>query len=203
MTRLFVDAREIPTPPSAFSSMTEVIRHVEAGHLPPNSVIRRIDVDGIPFASSGGPDAQPAPLVARDKVEVLTGNLRDVARDSIGEAISYLERVEALTPSLAGSFRVAPGPDAFGRLRQLYEGFHWLNLLTERLQASFGPVLAGILVTGVSARAQQDRLLLVLKQMVSAHERQDFICVADLLEYEILPLVPAWRSMYQSMSELF
>ncbi len=203
MTRLFVDAQEIPTPPSAFSSMDEVVRHVEAGHLPPNSVIRRIDVDGVPFdggGAQGEAGALARPLATRDKIEVLTGNLRDMARASIGEAVSYLERVEALTPSLATHFRSAPGPDAFVSLRQLYEGFYWVNLLMNRLETSFGLALDGIRVRNVSAREHHGRLLAVLKQMVSAHERQDFVYVADLLEYEILPIVPIWKSMFLELS---
>lgn len=85
-------------------------------------------------------------------------------------------------------------------LRQLYEGFYWVNLLMNRLETSFGLALDGIRVRNVSAREHHGRLLAVLKQMVSAHERQDFVYVADLLEYEILPIVPIWKSMFLELS---
>lgn len=204
MTRLFVDAQEIAPPPSVFSSLDNVIRHVEENHLPPDSVIRRIQVDGVPFegSESAAASGTPAPpLPARQKVEVFTGTLRDVASDSIDEAVAYLERIESVSPSLVSSFRSGPGPRAFGDLRQLYEGFYWMNLLLDRLKKSFGLSLENITIRGVAAQEHHTRFLSVLKQMVSAHERQDFIFVADLLEYEILPIVPIWKEMFKTLAE--
>jgi hypothetical protein len=204
MTRLFVDAQEIAPPPSVFSSLDNVIRHVEENHLPPDSVIRRIQVDGVPFEASESAAAcgtPVPPLPSRQKVEIFTGTLRDVASDSIDEAVLYLERIEAVSHSLVSGFRSGPGPQAFGNLRQLYEGFYWMNLLIDRLRKSFGIRLEGITIRGESAQEHYNRFLSVLKQMVAAHERQDFIFVADLLEYEILPIVPIWKEMFKALEE--
>jgi hypothetical protein len=201
MTRLFVDAREIAPTPSAFSSMDDVIRHVEAGHLPPGSVIRRIEIDGSPFEGSQPAARQAHAFTSRERIEIFTGTLRDVAIDSIGEAVLYLDRIEAVTPALSLSFRSTPQPQAFGSLRQLYEGFYWMNLLVDRLEKSFGLNLEAITIKGVSAREHHDRFLSVLKQMVSAHERQDFLYIADVLEYEILPIVPIWKEMFKKVAE--
>jgi hypothetical protein len=199
MARLFVNEQEIPPPPE-LSSLDQIVRHVEQGHLPPDSIIRQITIDGLPLVSD---DLQQDPgellegIDKKDRIDIVTGTIRDVAADSIREAHSYLDRLTLLTPDLATSFLATPGPEAFESLRQLYEGFYWLNLLLDRLESTFKITLDGVTVEGVPARAHHRKFVEVLKQLVDSQERQDFILIADLLEYEILPQVPVWRKMFE------
>jgi hypothetical protein len=72
----------------------------------------------------------------------------EIALDSIGQAGEYLDRVEAAIPSLSTAFQTAPSPEAFQHLRQLYEGFYWLNLLLDKLKANFHMNFDDVLVQG-------------------------------------------------------
>jgi hypothetical protein len=204
MTRLFVDEREIAVPQPVFSSLDDVIRHVESSHLPPNSVIRQINVDGRPLVSEEfqkDPSAILAGIERRERIDILTGTIIDIAADSIREADSYLERVNSLTPMLAASFQASPGPQAFENLRQLYEGFYWINLLLDRLETTFQISLDRIMVEGACVREHHRRFLAILKQLVDSQERQDLVSIADLLEYEVRPFVPIWQKMLESLRE--
>jgi hypothetical protein len=205
MTRLFVNEREIPPPPE-LTSLDQVVRHVEQAHLPPDSIIRQISIDGLPLVSD---ELQQEPgtllegIEKRDRIDIVTGTVRDVATDSVREAVAYLDRITALTPDLAASFLATPGPEAFESLRQLYEGFYWLNLLLDRLESTFEITLDSLTVEGVAAREHHRKFVDVMKQLVEAQERQDFILIADLLEYEIVPQVPVWRQIFEGMATSF
>jgi hypothetical protein len=205
MTRVYVDKREVPLPPSAFESLDRIVKHVEDHLLPPDIVIRQIEVDGAPLFSEHTPGSGPAPQTdhpGREKIEIITGTLAEIARDSIREAQAYLDRVEALTPSLVTSFQLSPGPEAFEQLKQLFDGFYWLHLLLDRIGAAF-KVTADIHVSdGTTARDCHFRFASILKQLVEAQERQDFVLIADLLEYEILPLVPEWKALFAVLQQI-
>jgi len=203
MTRLFINEREI-APPSNISSLDQILKHVENVHLPPNSVIRRICVDGLSIL----PDALPDDINEllnqmenRDKVEIFTGTLSEIARDSIVEAIAYLDRIEAITHSLATSFQVSPGPESFNNLRQLCEGFYWLSLLLDKLEASFQITLENVLIKEKPAREHLQQFITILKQLIDSQERRDFVLISDLLEYEVPPMVPVWKEIFSFISQ--
>jgi hypothetical protein len=201
MTRLFVDAREIPFPPGGMCSLDQVLKHVELTEMPPNFVIRQVQVDGAPYLHDNGFHDGQTELDTRETIEVFTASLEEIARDSIAEAVSYLERVESVIPSLSSSFQVFPGPEAFENLRQLCDGFYWLNLLLDRLGKTFHLNSEDQVVQGLSICDQNQRLLTILRQLVEAQERQDFTLISDLLEYEIQPFIPVWKDMFGAMGK--
>jgi hypothetical protein len=198
MAKFYVNEREI-TPPLDITSLDKVLKQVEEDHLPPNSVVRKIQIDGIPFMPDDFPENSPELLQSlqmREKIEIYSGTLVEIARDSISEALAYLDRIETATPSLASGFQTYPGPESFEGLRQLYEGLYWLNLLMDKLKTGLQISLENILINNIPAKEHHQKFIAVLKQMIDSQEKGDFILIADLLEYEILPLVPVWREMF-------
>ncbi len=199
MPRVFVNEREI-LPPCDISSLDQILKHVEAAHLPPNSVVRQIHVDGLPLRADTLFNDFSEPLKQmeyREKIEFFTGTLTEIACESIGEAIVYLDRVEKIGPSLAEDLQVAAGPQAFEKLRELYEGFYWLTLLLDKLNHSFHINLDDIFIQEVSAREHHRKFVSVLKQLVQSQEKNDLVLVSDLLEFEVLPLIAVWKEMFQ------
>jgi len=197
MTRYFLNEREI-APPGDMSSFDQILKHVEKSHLPPDSVIRQIQVDGHPLVPESfvDPGEILRQMESRDRIEIFTATVLEVARDSVFEAIDYLERVETVTHSLASSFQISPGPESFQTLRQLLDGFYWLSLLLDKLAVNFKIALESCSVQGASAREHLGKFVGVLKQLIDAQERGDSTLISDLLEYEVIPTVPVWKDMF-------
>jgi len=201
MTRFFLDSQEISLPFDV-SSLNQILKHIEAYHLSANTVVRQIQVDGHPLlVDSEETGDLLCQIDKRDRIEIFTGTVTDIAFDSIGQACQYLDRVEAAIPSLSTAFQDSPGPEAFHHLRQLNEGFYWLNLLLDKLKSNFHINYDEVLVQGVPARGHQQKFIAVLKQLIESQEQRDFGLISDLLQYEILPLVPVWREVFGIVSE--
>jgi hypothetical protein len=180
MTRFFINDREI-TPPMDVSTLNQVLKYIEDTHLPPNTIVRKIQIDGLPLVMESFSDGQSDifnQIDKKDKVEFFTGTVVEIARDSIAEALDYLNRIEIATPSLITSFQTSPGQEAYDNLKHLYEGFYWLSLLLGKLGAN------------------NQKFLATLKQLIDSQNQGDFVMISDLLEYEILPLVSVWREMF-------
>ncbi len=198
MTRLFVNDREI-VPPLNVSSLDQILKFVENSHLPPNSVVRKIQIDGTSLSPEYLASGQAGVLnhvEQQNKIEIFTGTVTEIANDSIGEALAYLDRVESATPSLITSFQTFPGQETFENLKQLYEGFYWINLLLDKLNASFQVNLDDVLIQEIPVREHHRKFASILKQLIESQEKGDFVLISDLLEYEILPLVPVWKEMF-------
>jgi hypothetical protein len=201
MTRFFIDDKEI-APPVDVSSMDQVLKQLESAHFPVNSVVRKIQIDGIPveFNERAGEGRQLLEQLGnRNTVEIFTGTIVDLANESIAEALEYLNRIEDATPALAESFRFCPSQDCYGSLRQLCEGFYWMNMLLDRLAANFQVRLDAIIIGGVPAPQHHQKFISVLKQLIESQESGDLVLISDLLEYEILPLVGVWRELLRAV----
>jgi hypothetical protein len=198
MTRFYINDKEI-APPLDASSLNQVLRHIEDRHLPANSVIRKIQIDGFPLIPenlSNGQSKILDQIDTRDKIEIFTGTVTEIAQDSISEALDYLDRIETATPSLITSFQASPGQEAYENLRQLYEGFYWLNLLLDKLRTNFQFKLDEVLIQDIPAHEHHQKFVSILKLLIESQQKRDFVMISDLLEYEILPLVPVWREMF-------
>ncbi len=200
MPRVFVDQREIAFPLTGFTSLNGVLRHVQESHLPPNVVIRQVNLDGQPLTA-----LENGPVSARkqgdthypERIEIFTGPLVDVVRESVEEAIAYLDRAALAIPSVSASFQGAPGPQAFESLKQLYEGCYWINLLMDRMQDTPLPGLNVNVVPPSLTAERKQKFITIMKQMVEAQERSEYILIADILEFEILPSIPVWREILE------
>jgi len=201
MTRYFLDSQEIAIPFDA-SSITQILKHVESFHLPPNTVVRQVQVDGLPLVPD--PKAQfdlQCGIEKRERVEIFTGTVREIAFDSINEALDYLDRVETAIPSLSNTFQSSPGPETFQNLRQLYEGLYWLNLLLDKLKSNFQISFDKAVFQGIPASDCHQKFVTILKQLIESQERRDFVLISDLLQYEICPMLTVWREMFLMISE--
>ena len=201
MTRLYIDKQEITPIPPDLTSLEQILKLVEANHLPPRTIIRQVQVDGMPLIPEDQTFSLPDRIDTREKIEIVTGTLSDVAVDSIREAVTYLERVEGATPSLAASFRLSPDSDSFENLKQFYEGFYWLSLLLDRLDSSFDISLESVFLGATNAGEHHKRLISALKAVIDAQEKRDYARVADLLEFEVLPMVPVCKSLFSAVRE--
>jgi hypothetical protein len=203
MTRFFIDQTEVQLPPMGVVSLKRVLQHVEERFLGPETIIRAVQVDGLPLALEDlGEVSSTERFEHGEKVEIVTGNLAGVALDSVDQAISYLEHLEPVIVSLGDTFQVSPGPDAFARLKELLESFYWLNLLLDRLGTSFNFSFDSILVQGGAARELHQRFADKLKDLVDAQEMGDFVSVSDLLKYEMLPSLSGWKDLFGQISVL-
>jgi hypothetical protein len=199
MTRLYIDKHEIAPIPSDLSSLDQIIKLVESNHLPSNVVIRQIQVDGIPLIQDGEPDGPAEQIRGQEKIEIVTSTLREVAVESIREAITYLNRAEAATHALAASLRVQVESQAAANLKQFYEGFYCVNLLLNRLEQSFQIPYEEVRIGNGSAGEYCTKMASLLKEVIEAHEHKDYDLLADLLEYEVAALIPACKEVFEAV----
>jgi hypothetical protein len=204
VTRIFVDNREIGIPKDN-SSMSQILKYVEDSHLAQNSAVWQIQVNGLPLIPNGFSENRDrtalGPMKASDKIEIFTGTLAEIARQAISDALNYVEFIESATPSLARSFRTNPPSESFKELPDLYEGLYWWHLLLDKLKADFLDPSDGAAVWKGSESDYYQKLVSILKRLIESREKENFVRIADLLEREIIPLIPVWRGMLGAVAQ--
>jgi hypothetical protein len=201
MTRFYIDSREVELPFN-LSSLDQILKHVEDFCLAPNTVVKQVRIDGLPLIPTLEEKCEiPDQIAKRDKVEIFTCTVTEVSRDSIQEALAYLDRVETAIPSIATRFQESPGGEVLENLKQLSEGLYWLNLLLDKLKTKFSAGFDHCLINRIPVVEHHQKMISTLKQMIEAQERRDYFQISELLEYEILSLVPVWKEMFGILSD--
>ncbi len=201
MARFSMDSQEVALPIGT-SSVRKIQRHGEKSRPVPNVVVRHIQIDDFPMYPSRDekPDG-PHAIGVHETVEIFTGTVMEVAHDSIAEALEYLDRIEAAIPSLAMDFRDTPGPEGFQNLLQLYKGLYWVNILLDRLEASFRISTEDVFIQGVPVPEHRQKLISILKRLIESQARRRFLQIPDILQREVAPLVPVWKEMFSFFSK--
>jgi len=197
MIRLYVDGQEVPVP-DAPASWEQLIQHVEKAHLSSVTGIRQIEMDGsslsideillLPFEG-----VARSPLTST--IRFVTDDIQNLAAQAAGEALSYLERVGPVIPSLASNLRATAPPGGVGGLRDLYEGLVWITLLLERLQGFLRVSAPELAAENRGVHDQCIHLTSVLHLLIDSRLQGSRARAADLLEYELSPSLDECREV--------
>ena len=202
MTRYYVNGKEIEIA-SDFSSLDQMLKYVENKYLEPAAIIREVHVDGSPLApeSFRGDEENFDMSDVREKIEIITGTLAEIAVESIAGAQEYLVKIENAAPALAVKFQDFPESEDFGNLGSLCEGFYFLSILLDKLANGYQLKLNEINVRGLSVSEYLQKFAEIVKQLNDAQEKQEYLLIADTIEYEILPIVPVWKEIFEAIAQ--
>lgn len=198
MTRYYVNGKEVDVP-SDFSSFDQMLKHVETQYIEPGAIIRAVNGDERPLVldSLRGDSESQDRTSDYEKIEIFTGTLADIAGESIAGALDYLEKVVKDAPALAVKFQDFPESADFLELGNLCEGFYFLSVLLDKLMTCYGLKIDEIVVRGVSANDHLQKFAGIVQQLNGAQEKQEYLLIADTIEYEILPIVPIWKEIFE------
>jgi len=202
MTRYYVNDREVKIT-SDFSSFDQMLKYVEDRILDPTAIIREVHVDGRPLApeSIHEDDGSFNRTGGWEKIEIFTGTLAEIAVESITGALDYLVKIENAAPALAVKFQDFPETEDFGNFRSLCEGFYFLCILLDKLASGYQLNLAEVIVRGVTVSEHLKKFSVIVHQLNDAQEKREYLLIADTIEYEILPIVPVWKEIFETISQ--
>ena len=202
MTLYYVNGQEVDIP-AGFSSFNQVFKYIETKCLKADAIIREVRGDGRQLAleSLGGESESMDQTGDFEKIEIFTGTLADIAGESISGAIDYLEKIVNDAPALATKFQDFPEPEDFNNLGSLCEGFIFLSVLLDKLMLCYKFTIDDITIRGVPAKEHLNKFADIVQQLNESQEKQEYLMIADTIEYEILPIVPIWREIFEAFSQ--
>ncbi len=189
MARIFLDHREIERS-STTPSLREFLSDLKYIQLPPNNGIRQINIDGLPLAELLQQGAERHNCC--EWIEIFTAPVTEIAREAISNAIQYLDRMETIKSFNANIYR---NFRTVQNLKEILEGFRWLDLLISRLERDF--------CKGRNRAAdiseQRQRLAASIEEVRQLYDKNDFASEDKILEKEVLPAVPVWKERLNSI----
>ena len=156
----------------------------------PGSYIRRIWLDQKEFPADDPETLQKKPADI-NSLEVELANLKDLVATNLSNALDYLEKLIPGFDQAADLFRMGNEQEANKFYIQILDGMDWfsevINIVMDSEFKRSAPE--------DTLRLRQAKLTDLMSQMLEANKNQDWVLLADILEYEMIPFYKEWQTI--------
>jgi hypothetical protein len=214
--RVSLNLKPCPVP-DGIATFQELITHLEHESIPSGQVITRIVVDGREWdeddeSAQAGTEPQEF-----DMIEVYSSRTVDLAREGLTDATELLPSLAEDLPVVSAELRSQDVRDGLEMFSHCIEVISWFVSLISACDVIFGRNDPGFRVDPAAARgpeslsleddltaltvedgpelrtfASVENLRQKLLDVERAQENNDILLLADLIEYELLPIVGLW-----------
>ncbi|MBT3366970.1 MAG: hypothetical protein HN472_00670 [Nitrospina sp.] len=181
------------TEESSFQGETlkEVLDEIVKSHS--GTYIRRVWLDGQEVSSSA-PDTLMSAVSSVELLELELADLKDLMANNLSNAKEYLEKLIPGFQKAADLFRMGNEQEAHKFYLQILDGIDWISQVVQTVVNSRNKELEG-----QDLKDRQERLTGLMTQMLEANQNQDWVLLADLLEYEMIPFYENWQEALSKM----
>ena len=126
----------------------------------------------------------------------------DIKKITEGSMDNLREHLQKLIPALqitADSFRAKGEEEANKNYLICIEALQLFDELIDGIKRLFNIDFSKMLINGETIQGRKEKLLKLTSNMHSAQVNQDWITLADLLEYELTPLIEDWIHIIPSL----
>ena len=152
-----------------------------------DSYVRRIWLEGQEVSSSAM-DTLMTSITSIELLELELAHLGDLLANNLANAKEYLEKLIPGFQKAADLFRMGNEQEAHKFYLQVLDGIDWFSQVVLNIVKSRGNQ-----VEGQSLGDRQEKLTGLMAQMLEANQNQDWVLMADLLEYEMIPYYEDWQ----------
>ncbi len=174
-------------------TLGDFLLHIEKVGLVQGNVVRSIKLNGHESSLDSNMN-QNMQLSEIETLEIEVTNLSDIVDKNIENADAYLIK---LIPGIEKSvelFRMGNEQEANQFFINIIDGVDWLSQVLDMILEAKA-ISPDAVFDGKSIQERRVDLITFTQQMVDANKNKDWVLLADLLEYEILPYYQEWSNL--------
>ena len=164
----------------------------------PGSYIRRIWLDNQEFPSDDREALQKKPSDI-DSLEVELANLKDLVATNLANALDYLKKLIPGCEQAGDLFRAGNEQEANKYYLQILDGIEWFSQVVSVIMSPDEGETELPDTDDESLEVRQKKLTDLMSQMLEANENQDWVLLADILEYEMVPFYKDWGEILSKL----
>jgi hypothetical protein len=200
--QITINEEQVPVDFSHLRSLEEALVELNERFLPPGEQLFQVRINGEFFSERYPRESRYMELKEISSLDLKTLPDADMARLIVGEAAQQAEILCQAIEKSARLFRVSSEDEANHYFAQVLEALRWLLITggnaSQVLQGEGpGQDASG---GGQIARFLQN-LQGLLDEMLNIGEDEDYILLADLMEYELLPMVREWQEILKNLAQ--
>lgn len=163
-------------------------------------VMTVVRLDGVEEPAFRDPSVCAGPLTGLSVVEVETGEPCELARRCLGDAAAAISALSVATKATADQFRCGEIDGARQSLEQVTLGLVTVLRIVTAAGLALRRELDVVDTKGRSVRSLSGELDTVVRRLVDAQQQADWLLVADVLEFDLLPTLGGWQFLLARIS---
>ncbi len=185
----------------AGGNLQEVLNDLMGRALGDEHTLAEVRVNGRPYQEAELGPAESVPREAIQRLEVETIPARELALHFLSHADDYLGPIMAAVSKVAELFRLSDEVEASEAYLGTLESLQlFLQVLGSSRQV-LGLDFAAVSHEGVSAAERLERLSALVGDLLSAQEQEDWVLLADILQYDLNQELAAWQRLVPLIRE--
>jgi hypothetical protein len=199
MFAIFVNdvEREIEAVPVTWGDLLD---RLDAEAARDGVVLSAARFDGVEEPSFREPALAARLLSGLTRIDVEMAVPGDLLHDCLAAAIQTLDDAACRAVDLSAEYRQLDVSAGHAGLVELCTALREMATLVGVLDGRLGVDISHAGRDGVTAERHLETLDAVLQSVVAAQESSDWLTVADILEYDLEPLIRQWAELFRALS---
>ncbi len=183
------------------ATLQEILEDMVVRKMGNDATMSEVRINGVPYNLQ---DMGPANLMGRDgitRLEVETLSSRKVALHFLANAEAFLDPITDSVLRVAELFRVADEREASQHYLHILDSLQLLLQTLDMSRQTLNLDFQRVSWKGQSAEDRLNRLATLVQDMLTAQETQDWVLLADVLQYDLAPELQGWREHVPALRE--
>ncbi len=196
-----INEQNLPENFSHLGNLEDVIAEISERFIPSGQQVFQVHVNGEFFSERYPRESRYMELGEISRLEVKTVSDADMARFILHESVRQAGTLLKAIEQSASLFRVGSDEEANHYFAQILEALRWLLQTGENASQV---LKLDLVKASPDQNVSMPRFLRdlqdLLEEMQEFAEDQDYVMLADLMEYELLPMVQGWQRILQDIA---
>lgn len=178
---------------TAGGTLQEILENMVTQSMGDDATMSEVRINGVPYSLK---DMGPAERVGRGgiaRLEVETISSRQVALHFLANAEAFLEPIMEAVLQVAELFRVSDEREASQQYLRLLESVQLFLQTLDMARQSLNLDFDRVSWHDMSAEQRLLKLSGLVQDLLSAQESQDWVLLADVLQYDLVEELKGWR----------
>ena len=165
-------------------------------------LVTAVRLDGVDEPSFRQPEFMARPLEAVSVIEIDAASPASLVADSLGEALAGLDGLRTHATDVARRFRGNRLAVANAGLAELTQGLGTLVTLVDAVSGAMGIAIDSVVLDGRPAFSVIEDLGQPLTDLTAAQQQQDWVTVADILEFDLEPAISRVAPLFSALASV-
>lgn len=199
--KVYIDSTPLDINRGKFSNLEDLIYEVMSKHTSGNRLIVEVKINDVTFSERWPGEAKIIPLDKIVKIEFITESIEKIATEILNNIPEQIENITNGLLKAAELYRVADEQEANLNFVKLLTSLRdFVNFVTQ-LKNTDIISWESVDVEGMDVETHYKKLINLIDEMIDVQEDEDWILLADLIEYELLPIMNKWKEFLSSARE--
>lgn len=180
------------------SRLSELVKIVEESLKGSGSTVVDILADGESYSPDETAQLEEVKIMGFEKIELVSATAQEMVKIAIQDGSEGLEHLEELAMEVSADLRVGRIKDAMDLYLQFIDGIEWFSTMLKNADRAFASAMAE---SSLESERQSliARLMEQTEAVQGAQEGEDWVGLADILEYEFPEILQDGRQLFERL----